>query len=184
MGVIIGIILGLLFIGAAIWGGMNLVDSGTCRETIKNELHRSYRNLTDEEVDSLSKRAKVCGTRGRICIIASIVLLFTFIFVPFSIRKVDTGEVAVVKYFGDAREVRTSGTYFDFWIANKYEIYDAKVQDLEVSTMAYSKDAQTMDILMTVQYQIDDSRAIQIAKQYGSMDVLANRIISRCCNNY
>lgn len=178
MGAIIAIILGLLFIGAFVYGGVNLVDAGECKDGIKRDLNRSYPNLSYEELHGLEQRAKTCTAKGRLGIIFGIVLLIAFIFVPFSIRKVDTGEVAVVKYFGDAREVRTSGTYFDFWIANKYEIYDAKVQDLEITSMAYSKDAQTMDILMTVQYQIDDSRAIQIAKQYGSMTALTNRIMS------
>jgi regulator of protease activity HflC (stomatin/prohibitin superfamily) len=49
---------------------------------------------------------------------------------------------------------------------------------MDIRTQAYSKDAQTMDILMTVQYKIDESKAIDIANQYGSIDILANRIES------
>lgn len=101
-----------------------------------------------------------------------------FLTVPFSIRTVDAGEVAVVKHLGQAKKVRTSGTYFDFWLTEKYTVYDAKVQDLEIKSMAYSKDAQTMDIIMTVQYQIDTNKVIQIANQYGDLDVLSNRIES------
>ncbi len=95
-----------------------------------------------------------------------------------SFHTVEAGEVAVVKHLGEARNVRTAGTYFDFWVTEKYEVYDAKVQNLEVKTQAYSKDAQTMNIAMTVQYQIDSTKAITIANQYGSVEVLANRIES------
>ena len=49
---------------------------------------------------------------------------------------------------------------------------------MEIKTQAYSKDAQTMSISMTVQYQIDQAKAITIANQYGSIEVLANRIES------
>ena len=98
--------------------------------------------------------------------------------VPMSIHTVQAGEVAVVKHLGEARSVRTAGTYFDFWMTKTYEVYDAKVQNLEVKTQAYSKDAQTMNIAMTVQYQIDSSKAITIANQYGSIEVLENRIQS------
>jgi regulator of protease activity HflC (stomatin/prohibitin superfamily) len=49
---------------------------------------------------------------------------------------------------------------------------------MEISAKAYSKDAQTMDISMTVQYQIDETQAIKIANQYGSIDILANRLES------
>ena len=101
-----------------------------------------------------------------------------FIVVPFSFHTVETGEVAVVKHLGKAERVRTAGTYFDFWITETYDVYDAKVQNLEIQTQAYSKDAQTMDISMTVQYQIDTTKVIEIANKYGTIKVLANRIQS------
>jgi regulator of protease activity HflC (stomatin/prohibitin superfamily) len=49
---------------------------------------------------------------------------------------------------------------------------------MDISTQAYSKDAQTMLITMNVQYKIDDSKVIDIANQYGTIDLLANRIES------
>lgn len=100
------------------------------------------------------------------------------VLVPSSFHTVQSGELAVVKYLGKAKTVRTAGTYFDFWLTNTYDIYDAKVQNMEISTQAYSKDAQTMGVLMTVQYKIDDTKAIEIANQYGSIEILANRIES------
>lgn len=101
-----------------------------------------------------------------------------FIFIPFSFHTVDAGEVAVVKHMGEARSVRTAGTYFDFWMTESYSVYDAKVQDLSIVTPAYSNDAQTMDVELTVQYQIDTSKVIEIANTYGSLDILNSRIES------
>ena len=49
---------------------------------------------------------------------------------------------------------------------------------MSITTQAYSKDAQTMDIAMNVQYKIDESKAIDIANQYGTISLLANRIES------
>ena len=49
---------------------------------------------------------------------------------------------------------------------------------MDISTAAYSKDAQTMDISMTVQYQIDTTKAIEIANRYGTLSTLSNRILS------
>lgn len=116
--------------------------------------------------------------RGFISIAAGAAAFLLFLFIPFSFHTVDTGTVAVVKHLGEARTVRTAGTYFDFWITEKYVYYDAKVQNLDITTQAYSKDAQTMDIQMTVQYQIDPSKAIEIANRYATLDTLANRIQS------
>ena len=98
--------------------------------------------------------------------------------VPSSFHTVEAGQVAVVKHLGEARLVRTAGTYFDFWVTEKYEYYDAKVQNMNITTQAYSKDAQTMNIAMNVQYKIDESKVIEIANQYGTIDLLANRIES------
>ena len=58
-----------------------------------------------------------------------------FLFIPFSIHTVDTGEVAVVKHLGKATAVRTPGTYFDFWITNSYSKYDLKVQEVALEDM-------------------------------------------------
>ena len=110
--------------------------------------------------------------------IAGIISLVVLAIVPLSFHTVEAGEVAVVKHLGEARQVREAGTYFDLWLTESYEKYDAKVQTLDITTKAYSKDAQTMDITMTVQYQIDPGKAIEIAKTYGTLSTLSNRITS------
>ena len=98
--------------------------------------------------------------------------------IPPSIQTVDAGQVAVVKHLGEAKEIRTAGTYFDFWVTDTYSYYDATVQNLNIQASAYSKDAQTMDISMTVQYRINAEQAIEIATRYGDLETLSNRIES------
>ena len=58
--------------------------------------------------------------------IAAVVLLAAMAIVPMSFHTVETGEVVVVKHLGEAKYVRNAGTYFDLWITNKCEKYDAK----------------------------------------------------------
>jgi regulator of protease activity HflC (stomatin/prohibitin superfamily) len=115
---------------------------------------------------------------GVIAVLVTIALVITFIIVPFSFRTVNSGEIAVVKHLGEIKEVKTAGTYYSSWITNKYIKYDTKVQNAEITTMAYSSDAQTMDIQMTLQYQIMSDKVVDIATQYGSLEVLENRISS------
>ena len=121
------------------------------------------------------KRKKKQGIVGAVVAAVSALL---FVFIPFSFHTVQAGEVAVVKHLGKAEKVRTAGTYFDFWLTETYDMYDAKVQNMEIKMQAYSKDAQTMDVTMTVQYQIDSAKVIEIANKYGSLYMLANRIES------
>ena len=125
-----------------------------------------------QNFDMKKKKVNVGGA-----IMAGLCALMLLI-VPMSFHTVEAGEIAVVKNLGKAEKVRTAGTYFDLWLTKSYATYDAKVQNLEVRTQAYSKDAQTMDVAMTVQYQIDTTKAIEIANKYGSIMVLANRIES------
>ncbi len=117
----------------------------------------------------------------KLSVLGAIVLLIAIggmALIPASFHTVEAGQIAVVKYLGEAKEVRTAGTYFDFWVTKTYEYYDSKVQNMDIVTQAYSKDAQTMSIAMNVQYKIDTSKALDIANQYGTIDLLANRIES------
>ena len=115
---------------------------------------------------------------GAISALIGIALVIAFIIVPFSFHTVDSGEVAVVKKLGKIVDVKTAGTHYDSWFTHKYEKYDTKVQNLETITAAYSSDAQTMDIQMTIQYQILSDKVVDIATQYGKLEVLQNRIES------
>ena len=153
IGVVLGIVFAFLTIGGFVFGAV--------------KTRKKYSDMGRN-----TKKIKV------ISLLVSSVAFLLFLFVPFSFHTVDAGEVAVVKHLGQARDVRTAGTYFDFWITERYVIYDAKVQDLSIFTQAYSQDAQTMDIEMTVQYQIDISKVLDIANTYGSLDILNSRIES------
>ncbi len=113
---------------------------------------------------------------SKITIILALVFALGIIIVPASFHTVETGEVAVVKHLGQAKEVKTAGTYFNLWITDKYQTYDAKVQNVSIETSAYSSDAQTMNIQMNLQYQILSDKVLKIANQYGSLDALNVRI--------
>lgn len=114
--------------------------------------------------------AKISGIAG------AVISLLLFIFIPFSIHQVDAGQVAVVKVWGEAKEVRGAGMHFDFWLSHRYEKYDIKVQQAVIETQAYSSDGQTMDIELVIQYQIQSDKAIEIYKNYGGLEMLENKI--------
>lgn len=115
---------------------------------------------------------------GALATVACVALAIVFICVPFSFHTVDTGEIAVVKQLGEAKFTRTAGTHYDFWMTDTYTRYDTKVQNVDITTSAYSSDAQTMDIAMTLQYQIIPDLVIDIAREYGTLEVLQSRIQS------
>ena len=97
-------------------------------------------------------------------------------FLPGSFHQVEAGQVAVVKSLGKVVNTRTPGTYFDFYMVNEYIVFDTTVQKLDIETVSYSSDAQTMEIQMTIQYKIDATKAENILTEYTNMTSLAQRI--------
>lgn len=119
------------------------------------------------------------STGGSIAlVIVAVVLFISFIIVPFSFHTVQTGELAVVRTLGKITRIAEPGTNFDLWFINEYDNYDTKVQNVDIATAAYSSDAQTMNIAMTLQYQVMPDKVMDIATQYGSLQILQSRIQS------
>lgn len=113
-----------------------------------------------------------------ICIILAIVCGLSLIVVPFSFHTINSGELAVVKHLGKITDVRDAGTSFGLWMTTSYQKYDTKVQNVDIISAAYSSDAQTMDVAMTLQYQIMPDKVVDIATQYGTLEVLQGRLQS------
>jgi regulator of protease activity HflC (stomatin/prohibitin superfamily) len=113
-----------------------------------------------------------------ICTVLLIICIISLIIFPFSFHTVNSGELAVVKHLGKITGTREAGTHFDLWVTSSFQKYDTKVQNVDITTAAYSSDAQTMDVAMTLQYQIMPDKVVDIATQYGSLEVLQGRIQS------
>ncbi len=106
----------------------------------------------------------------------SVALLTLTIMIPGSFHQVNTGTIAVVRHLGKIEKIRQPGTYFDFYMTNSYEIYDTKVQQDKIVTSAYSKDGQTMELEVFLQYQIQTENVLKIATEYGNLEALQARI--------
>lgn len=164
IGWIVGIVTFILTVASFIFGGIKW-HAGV--------EEANYGRSSDSE-----SNGKKMVKSGITFVLLGVVLLFTFILVPFSFHTVDTGEVAVVKRLGEAKEVKTPGLSYDFWMTNTYEYINTQTQELAIETMAYSSDAQVMTIQMTAQYQMRGDKAVDIVKQYGNAEALKSRITS------
>ena len=107
-----------------------------------------------------------------------LIMVVLFIFLPWNFKTVENGEIAVVKHLGQVTGTREPGMHTDFWMTNSYIRLDTKVRQVEITTAAYSHDKQTMDIQMTVQYQIKKDKATDIVINYGTLEMLEARIQS------
>ena len=167
MGIILGIIIFILT-------GVFAVFSWIMTAKITTEADYNFGKLEQNEQEKIRKQNKGYKMKSILFGVLAGLSLIAFVLVPFSFHQVNTGEVAVVKKWGVAKEQKDSGLYFELWIGTKYEKYDAKVQQVKINTQAYSSDGQTMEIELVVQYQI--SNAVKISTNYGGLDMLENRI--------
>lgn len=124
-------------------------------------------------VDLTQKGKKKIKTIGGSMAIASLILC---LLIPGSFYQVEAGQVAVVKSLGKVVGTRMPGTYFDFYLTNEYIYFDTTIQKLDINTVSYSSDAQTMDIQLTIQYKIDPTKAENILTEYTNMNSLEQRI--------
>jgi len=104
------------------------------------------------------------------------IALIGMIFIPAGIKTIETGEVAVVKVWGEVKEVKAPGLHFSNIISEKYEIYDVKTQQVDTEFMAYSLDAQVLTVEMSIQFSINIEDIVDIARIYGNLDMLKLRI--------
>jgi regulator of protease activity HflC (stomatin/prohibitin superfamily) len=114
--------------------------------------------------------------QGIISAIGVGVSVLAFIFIPFNFTQIDTGEAAVVKVWGEAKEIKGEGLNFDSWISTRYVKYDLKTQEVKSEISAYSQDAQSMTANLTVQFRVQSDKLLEINKEYGELDVLTERI--------
>lgn len=168
----------IMLIGSGVWIYFSLknIEEAKVRKVKKTKTDHLGKTEEYETDETYYTKSKSKITQTIISSIIALTALLVMVFVPASIHQVNSGEVAVVKVWGNAKEVRTAGLHFDFWISHKYEIYDCKVQQIITTTQTYSSDGQTMDIELVIQYKIQQDKAMEIAKTYGGLSMLENRI--------
>ena len=138
----------------------------------------SQAGLYIQEANKYKKTGDFLSKLGFIGIVIGIVGILAFVIVPWNFYTVNPGEAVVVKHLGEAKEIKSSGTYANFWMTDSIERYDTKVRNIDITTMTYSNDAQTMDIEMTIQYSINGEHLIDIVNKYGDVAMLESKIKS------
>lgn len=121
-----------------------------------------------------ASKSKIISIAGSF--VFALAMLVCFITVPFGLKTVNTGEVGVLRTFGEAKESRDAGLHFVNVFTTDMIILDTKVQQLEVRTEVYTQDAQSSTVELIVQFKIDPTKAIDIVKNYGSISMLSTRV--------
>ena len=113
---------------------------------------------------------------GIIGSVLSFIMLIAFIFIPFGIQQINTGEIAVVKVWGEAVSIKTAGLSFRNIVSTEYVIYDLKTQEIISDIEAYSQDAQPLTAILDFQYRIKADKVINITTEFGTLEIMEQRI--------
>lgn len=114
--------------------------------------------------------------KARIMLVIAGINIALLVVTPLSIFTVPTGQIGVVKVFGAVKDIVGPGVHYRFWMINSVDIYDTKTREIELEFQAYSKDAQTITGKLAVQYQIQQENALSIARQYGGLRALEQKL--------
>lgn len=106
------------------------------------------------------------------------VFFIIFLLVPFGFTEIQTGEVGVIKVWGEAKEIKSPGIFWRFWVSTKVEKYDIRTQQIDLTPYAYSQDAQTMKYSLHVQFRVQPDKALIINEKFGGIDILTSRLSS------
>jgi len=166
MGIILGAVFGLLLAAGAVTGCMLLY--------IGFREGSSGRKVGG----GVSPRKGSSGRKvgGGISLAVAAVFLVLFIFIPFGFKQIETGEIAVVKVWGEAKETRGAGLQFRNIVSTNFVVYDLKTQQMNIDNEVYTKDAQPLKIQLALQYSIKADKVLEINRVYGTMEILATRI--------
>ncbi|MCL1905422.1 MAG: prohibitin family protein [Clostridiales bacterium] len=116
------------------------------------------------------------GALRKAAIACALLCLILLAVIPASLVFISTGEMGVVKVFGEARQTIGPGMHWRFWLSDTVEIYDIKTREIPLQFEAYSKDAQIVTGQLAVQYQVKPEKVMDINRQYGSVTVLEQKL--------
>lgn len=105
---------------------------------------------------------------SKIAIIA-VVVIFTVIVISNCFTVVDAGHTGVVVTLGKVNEgVLQEGLHLKAPFVQKIVKIDNRIVKLEVDTEAFSKDLQTVETTLAINYRVDTSKSYSIYKNIGA----------------
>ncbi len=102
-------------------------------------------------------------------ILAAVVALLAIIVVANCFTIIDAGHTGVVVTLGKVNDgVLQEGLHFKAPFVQKIVKIDNRIVKLEVDTEAFSKDLQTVETTLAINYRVDTSKSYSIYKNIGS----------------
>ena len=102
-------------------------------------------------------------------VIPVVILLLVVVLGANALAIVDAGHTGVVTTFGKVNEgVLQEGIHFKIPFIQQVVKIDNRIQKLEVTTEAFSKDLQSVNTVLAINYRVDTAKSYSIYKNIGA----------------
>ena len=102
-------------------------------------------------------------------LIPVVLIALVIIVVANSFAIVDAGHTGVVKTLGKVKEgTLQEGIHFKIPFVQKVIVIDNRIRKLEVNTEAFSKDLQSVNTVLAINYRVDTAKSDSIYKNIGA----------------
>ena len=102
-------------------------------------------------------------------VIPVVIVVVLALIVANSVAIVDAGHTGVVTTFGKVNEgVLQEGLHFKIPFIQQVVKIDNRIQKLEVNTEAFSKDLQSVNTVLAINYRVDTGKSYSIYKNIGA----------------
>ena len=95
-----------------------------------------------------------------------------------SFEVIDQGEAGVKLRNGKAVESLTPGLTWKAPIFEGVKTLSTRTEKVTYKTAAYSKDIQPADVIITVNYHLDPTKAIEVYSKYQSLEGAVDRVVT------
>ena len=116
-----------------------------------------------------NKVITVNGFKWKKILIPAVVVIAAIIIVANSIAVVDAGHTGVVVTMGKVNEgTLQEGMHFKIPFVQNVVVIDNRIRKLEVNTEAFSKDLQSVNTVLAINYRVDTAKSDSIYKNIGA----------------
>lgn len=104
------------------------------------------------------------------------ILIMVLALIIGGLHFIDSTEIGVVRTFGEITKTIDNGPNFVNPITDKVTKYDLRVHIQELSFDSYTRDAQPIEVIADLQYELDPTRIIEVARKYGTYEILESKL--------
>jgi regulator of protease activity HflC (stomatin/prohibitin superfamily) len=111
-------------------------------------------------------------------IIIDVVILVVFVAVVFNtVYTVNEGHIGIVKRFSEAKEQVNPGLHFKVPFIDDVEEIEVRTRKNEEKMASSTKEQMPVTVIVSVNWTVDKSAALELFRQYGGLTQFENRIL-------